>query len=70
MNLEYPGGMPDRGATRTCLECGQPIGDAEKFLLVSSADGKQQFVHTICFTNTTFDPDRFGTVTEPESEGG
>jgi len=61
-------GMPDQAGPRTCLECGQEIRDPEKFLLVSSADGKQQFVHTLCFTNTTFDPDRFATVHEPDSD--
>jgi len=59
--------MSDHSAPRKCLECDQEITDTEKFLLVSSADGKQHYVHTTCFTNTTFDPDRFGTVTDPES---
>jgi hypothetical protein len=62
--------MADEDPGRRCLECGQPVLDSEKFLIVSSADGKQQVLHTICFTNTTFDPDRFVVVTEPESERG
>jgi hypothetical protein len=59
--------MPDKPSPAKCLECGQEIGEAEKYLVVSSAEGKQHFVHTTCFTNTTFDPDRFHTVTDPES---
>lgn len=62
--------MPEQPGPRSCLECGQEILDAEKYLLVSSGDGKQQFVHTICFTNTTFDPDRFANVREPDSDQG
>lgn len=59
--------MTEPAAPQTCIECNQPIGTGEKFLVVQSGDGKQQYVHTTCFTNTTFDPERFHTVTDPES---
>ena len=51
-----------------CLECGGPIRKSDKYLLLSTADGKRHALHTVCFTNTTFDPDRFSSVNEPESE--
>ncbi len=52
---------------RECLECSGPIKDSEKFLVVAGKDGRKQFVHTVCFTNTTFDPDRYQPIIDPES---
>jgi hypothetical protein len=59
--------MSESAAPPKCIECNQDIGPNEKYLVVSSGDGKQQYVHTTCFTATTFDPDRFQNVTDPES---
>lgn len=56
-------GDPMREA-RVCEVCSRPIVEADRFLTVARKDGVKQFVHTACFTDATFDPDRFdGEVT-------
>ena len=51
-----------------CMECGREIADTERYLVVAGADGVQKHVHTACFNDTTFDPERYPHVTDPESD--
>ncbi len=59
--------MVDRADERLCVDCEQAIQDGEKFLIVAGSDGRKQFVHTLCFTSTTFDPDRYQLLGDPDS---
>jgi hypothetical protein len=59
--------MAEGSTKRECIDCGKEIGDSEKFLVVGDKDGRKQFVHTLCFTNTTFDPERYQQVSDPDS---
>lgn len=51
--------MSPRPPDRVCFECGKPLADSDQFLVVSGPEGRQQCVHTLCFNEQTFDPDRY-----------
>ncbi len=59
---------PKQPGSRVCFECGKEIGEQEKYLVVTGSDGDKQVLHTSCFTMTTFDPERFANVEDPESD--
>jgi hypothetical protein len=61
--------MPtEQPEAKLCLQCNEVIRDGDAHLVVSSPDGNKQFMHSACFTETTFDPDRFAHVEAPESD--
>jgi hypothetical protein len=53
--------------TRECFECKRPIATGDPFLEVAGPGGRQQFVHTLCFNDTTFDPDRYDRIPDPDT---
>ncbi len=53
---------------RLCFHCNEPISEGDPHLVISSMDGSKQFVHSVCFTETTFDPDRFARIDVAESK--
>ena len=60
--------MPAKDEERTCVECGDPITATQTFLEVAARDGRQQYVHTLCFNETTFDPGRYMRSSIPDTD--
>jgi hypothetical protein len=58
--------MSPRPAEKICFECGKPLADSDQYLVVHGPEGRQQCVHTLCFNEQTFDPDRYK-MTDPET---
>ena len=54
--------------TKVCYHCDAAIGEGESHLVIAGADGTRQFIHSTCFTETTFDPDRFR-LEVPDADG-
>jgi hypothetical protein len=59
--------MPRPAQERVCFECKKPLADSDQFLVVNGPEGRQQCVHTLCFNDTTFDPDRYQQIPDPDT---
>lgn len=57
--------MP-RTVEKICFECGKPLSEKDQYLVVNGPEGRQQCVHTLCFNDTTFDPDKYE-MTDPDT---
>lgn len=51
---------------KVCFECGKTLTDKDQYLVVNGPEGRQQCVHTLCFNDTTFDPDKY-TMSDPDT---
>jgi hypothetical protein len=61
--------MMQTSEAKQCCHCQEDIAEGQSHLVIAGADGTKQFIHSSCFTETTFDPDRFQLIA-PDSDGG